>query len=167
MHNKTSQQYNDFLIGSLSKKQIKKRQVEQGEITKDREYFFYTYRSKLRLHDILGKMTCDDIAKTVKYKIPSMGIYIDLDEEEINYTDVYLSKIKAPPIIKKKFNKIKKIQLQLENEAKLQGGSKNKKTKSKKVSNKSKYNLKKIYIARNGMNYIKNGLGQTRFIKKR
>lgn len=143
-------------------KNIKDETIDSGNFFRDMELFYYTFVTKIKTSELLTLLTPDNVAKTILWKIPPLGTFMDLDENEKQFVETSIAQLEMDDMYFL-FEKIKRRFLFLEQNAlkerqKLKGGA----SKTKTLRH---YNPKKIYTAKNGRKYIKNKLGQTRFIK--
>tara|TARA_B110000881_G_scaffold157203_1_gene140031 strand:- start:252 stop:1568 length:1317 start_codon:yes stop_codon:yes gene_type:complete len=144
--------------------------VREGKFRGDAEFCYFTYKSKLNISDFFSFMDMDDIAKTSYWKIPLLGIYIDLDDEEMDETKHILQILNAKDNVFKRFKLIRKKLNEIEDIAKKRKRimeERNKPKKKRRILIRGgcrKFNKKKVFVAKNGRRYIKNALGQTRFI---
>lgn len=140
---------------------VSKKDVEYGEIVADMEYVYYTYKSSLRVSDFFVFMDIDDIAMTTLFKFGLLGNYVELDDDEIEEVSVFLSdlKISSQKIVFTRLQNIREYLDELEETARRKGGSRRRKW--------DKFDYTKIFNAKNGRKYVKNGKGQTRFITKK
>lgn len=145
---------------------LKKKHVSNDTIAKDLSYFYYTSLSQFNVSDVLSLMTCDDVAKTILYSIPMIGTRISLDNDEEKEAIKMLGQVAGNDTTflkkyKRRFKKIGEFQKEIDVEEKRQQVGTGRKVNRKK---KTLFNKKKVFVAKNGRRYIKNGIGQTRFI---
>ena len=107
-----------FIVQSMKQLDVGDEDIEQLiklDKETDMEYIYYTLKSEMDIVDFCNIMlTNRNLSYTAYYKIPAMGIGLDLDDKEKEF-------VRNHPLLKKEKNTFKKlVDLQIEQEKKEQ-----------------------------------------------